>query len=95
MEQVPLLVLGAGIDGLAAALCLAHQGFPVQLLDRGPDPAALDDAGPTGSALVRPSAVRVLHGLGVLDELRSTALELRHFCPVSYTHLTLPTNREV
>ena len=65
MEHVPLLVLGAGIDGLAASLCLAHQGFPVQLLERGPDPETLDDtAGSTGSMLLRPSAARVLQGLG-------------------------------
>ncbi|MCD2192742.1 FAD-dependent monooxygenase [Actinomycetospora endophytica] len=82
MEQVPLLVLGSGIDGLAAALCLAHQGFPVELLERGPDPQALDDAGPTGSMVVRPSAVRVLHGLGLLDALRPLALEVQR-----YTHL--------
>ena len=82
MEHVPLLVLGAGIDGLAASLCLAHQGFPVELLDRGPDPESLDDAGPSGSMVLRPSAARVLHGLGLLDTLRPRALEVQR-----YTHL--------
>jgi 3-hydroxybenzoate 6-monooxygenase len=82
MEQVPLLVLGAGIDGLAAALCLAHQGFPVELLERGSDPQSLDDAGPSGSMVLRPSAARVLHGLGLLDPLRTLALEVQR-----YTHL--------
>jgi 3-hydroxybenzoate 6-monooxygenase len=82
MEHVPLLVLGAGIDGLAAALCLAHQGFPVELLERGPDPQSLDDTGPSGSMVLRPSAARVLHGLGLLDTLRPLALEVQR-----YTHL--------
>ena len=81
MEHVPLLVLGAGIDGLAASLCLAHQGFPVQLLERGPDPETLDDtAGSTGSMLLRPSAARVLQGLGVLEGLRPRALEVQRYC---------------
>lgn len=80
MEHVPLLVLGAGIDGLAAALCLAYQGFPVQLLERGPDPESLDDPGPSGSMVVRPSAARVLQGLGLLDALRPQALEVQRYC---------------
>jgi 2-polyprenyl-6-methoxyphenol hydroxylase-like FAD-dependent oxidoreductase len=80
MEHVPLLVLGAGIDGLAAALCLAHQGFPVQLLERGPDPESHDDAGATGSMLLRPFAARVLQGLGLLDGLRPRSLEVQRYC---------------
>jgi 2-polyprenyl-6-methoxyphenol hydroxylase-like FAD-dependent oxidoreductase len=80
MEHVPLLVLGAGIDGLASALCLAHQGFPVQLLERGPDPESLDDVGATGSMLIRPAAARVLQGLGLLDALRPLTLEVQRYC---------------
>jgi salicylate hydroxylase len=85
MEHVPLLILGAGIDGLAAALCLAHQGFPVELLERGPDPQSLDDAGPSGSMVLRPSAARVLHGLGLLDSLRPQALEVQRYCHLDAT----------
>ena len=80
MEQVPLLVLGAGIEGLAVALCLAHQGFPVQLLDRGPEPDADDgDAFPSGVTVLRPAASRVLHGLGLLDALAARALEVQRY----------------
>ena len=46
MDHVPLLVLGAGVDGLLTALALSHQGFPVHLLDREPDPAVPDPATP-------------------------------------------------
>ena len=31
----------------------------------------------------------------VVDELRRAGREIADFTPVSYTHLTLPTNREV
>lgn len=88
MEQVPLLVLGTGIDGLATALCLAHQGFPVQVLDRGPDPAVEDDPALTGSTLLRPAATRVLHGLGLLDPLVGRTLELQRL-----THLDAGTGQ--
>lgn len=79
MEQVPLLVLGAGVDGLAAALCLAHQGFPVELLDRGADPLSPEDAGLSGSVVLRPSAARVLHGLGLFEELHPVGLEVQRY----------------
>ncbi|MDL5155248.1 FAD-dependent monooxygenase [Actinomycetospora termitidis] len=74
---MPLLVLGTGVDGLATAMCLAHQGFPVQVLDRGPDPRVDTEAGPSGSTLLRPAASRVLHGLGVLDGLQPRTLEVQ------------------
>ncbi len=70
MEQVPLLVLGAGVDGMLTALALAHQGFPVRLLDRDPEPD--DDADgfpPTTTALLPPYANHELAGLGLLDAL--------------------------
>ncbi|GLZ51006.1 FAD-dependent monooxygenase [Actinomycetospora sp. NBRC 106378] len=88
MEQVPLLVLGTGVDGLATALCLAHQGFPVQVLDRGPDPAVEDDPALTGTTLLRPAATRVLHGLGLLDPLQDRTLELQRL-----THLDAGTGQ--
>lgn len=70
MEQVPVLVLGAGVDGLLTALALAHQGFPVHVLDRGPDPSCPADAAPSATtALLPPSATHELAALGLLDAL--------------------------
>ncbi|MEM8788115.1 MAG: 1-hydroxycarotenoid 3,4-desaturase CrtD [Pseudomonadota bacterium] len=37
-SQSPVIVIGAGIGGLVAALELAHRGLPVTVLDRGPAP---------------------------------------------------------
>lgn len=77
MQHVPLLVLGADLDGLAAALSLAHQGFPVHVLDRGPDP--LEAPGdvppePAGAVQLGPQACGELAALG-LDELLEDAVE--------------------
>lgn len=91
MEHVPLLVLGRGVDGLLAALALAHQGFPVHLLDRGPDPVASgppDGAHPATTALLPPAATRELAGLGLLDALVPGTVE-----PQSAVHADAQTGR--
>lgn len=61
MVPVPLLVLGAQFSGLATALFLAHQGFPVHVLDREPRDAVGDDA-----VVLSPRAFAELAGLGLL-----------------------------
>lgn len=74
MQHVPLLVLGAGVDGLAAALALAHQGFPVHLAERAPGPGP-DPAGGSGTHLLPPDACRELAALGLLDRVLGVATE--------------------
>lgn len=73
MRNVPLLVLGAGVDGLGAALALAHQGFPVHVLDRGPDPLRAPPG--AGSGVLMPDACRELAALGLHDRVRTVAVE--------------------
>jgi salicylate hydroxylase len=59
-----VVVVGAGIAGLATALALARVGHPVRVLERDAEP------GETGFGLqLAPNATRVLRAWGLLDEL--------------------------
>ncbi len=62
------LVAGAGIGGLAAALCLAEGGLEVLVLEQS---AALGEVG--AGLQVSPNASRVLHSLGLEAALRERA----------------------
>ncbi len=64
MVPVPLLVLGAQFTGLATALCLAQQGFPVHVLDREPRVTTDRDV-----VVLGPAAVGELADLGLADDL--------------------------
>ncbi|GAA4907996.1 salicylate hydroxylase [Actinomycetospora succinea] len=72
MVAVPLLVLGARFAGLTTALFLAHQGFPVHVVDRD-RPGDVD----RGLAVLTPSALRELAALGLADPLAAQAWEPR------------------
>jgi 5-methylphenazine-1-carboxylate 1-monooxygenase len=63
------VIIGAGIGGLAAALSLAEVGAQVDVFDSTPDLRPLG----VGINLL-PHAVRELHALGLLDELRAHAI---------------------
>jgi 2-polyprenyl-6-methoxyphenol hydroxylase-like FAD-dependent oxidoreductase len=65
----PLLVLGGGIGGVAAALSLARRGRRVHVLEKAPDLTEI------GAGLqLAPNAMRVLDRLGVLDQIMSVAV---------------------
>jgi salicylate hydroxylase len=67
--RVPLLIVGGGIGGLAAALSIARRGRKVHLIERAPQ------FGEIGAGLqVAPNASRVLDGLGVLKEIHKGAV---------------------
>lgn len=69
-EAAEILVVGAGITGMAMALALARQGREVDLLSAGPLPAAPAAAPADGrtAALLQP-ALDFLAPLGVLDRI--------------------------
>ncbi len=79
MNPQKALVVGAGIGGLAAALCLAKKGFDVAVFEQSPDVSEI------GAGIqLSPNCSRVLHHLGMESALRQTAFlpeaaEIRHW----------------
>lgn len=67
-----IVIAGAGIAGLTAAIAFAKAGFSVQLYEQANE---LADAG--SGIQLSPNATRVLAHLGVLDNLIVTAVEPR------------------
>src|SRR5258705_1477270 len=59
-----IVVAGAGIGGLTAALALAHKGFVVALADKA---GKLEETG--AGIQLSPNATRVLCGLGLRERL--------------------------
>ena len=116
METDPhIIIAGAGIGGLTAALALLKYGIDVDVYEQSTQLAEVG-AGVQISA----NGNRVLFALGLEHSLREIAWEPEgkeirlwntgetwelfdlgaesteiYGYPVSYTHLTLPTNREV
>ncbi|WP_127523923.1 FAD-dependent monooxygenase [Mesorhizobium sp. Z1-4] len=67
-----IVIAGAGIAGLTAAIAFAKNGFSVQLFEQAPQ---LEDAG--SGIQLSPNATRVLAHLGVLEHLIPSAVEPR------------------
>ncbi len=69
-RRARIVVVGAGIGGLAAAGALRACGFEVDIYERAPD------LGEVGAGLqLAPNAVKVLRALGIERELRPLACE--------------------
>ena len=70
-----IIVIGAGIGGLAAALTLGRAGFEVQVFEQA---AELREVG--AGVQISPNASRILKrlGLGATAPLRSAPAFLRH-----------------
>lgn len=68
-RQLPVLVAGGGIGGLAAALALVRQGFAVQVLEQA------GHIGEIGAGIqLGPNAFHAFDALGVGDKARSRAV---------------------
>jgi len=70
VRQSPIVVAGAGIGGLSAALSLAETGHPVWVLERA---AAIEEVG--AGLQIAPNAGRILQDLGLSKALAASALE--------------------
>ena len=69
-ERHPIIVVGAGIGGLTAALALAHAGFRVVVVERAVE---LSEAG--AGIQLSPNAGRVLASLGLDRAIAAKAIE--------------------
>ncbi|TPI47373.1 FAD-dependent oxidoreductase [Mesorhizobium sp. B2-9-1] len=67
-----IVIAGAGIAGLTAALAFAERGFPVTLFEQA---RQLETAG--AGLQLSPNATRILRRLGVLDRLLANAIRPR------------------
>ncbi len=65
-----ILIVGAGIGGLTAALALRQAGFDVHVYEQA---SVLREVG--AGVAVSPNAVRVLHSLGLTETLSAVAVE--------------------
>src|SRR5882757_7528802 len=65
-----IVIVGAGIGGLAAAVALRQRGFDVAVCERS---GKLEEVG--AGLQVGPNAVKVLRALGLGDALRRNAFE--------------------
>jgi len=68
-DKPPVVVAGAGIGGLTAALCLARAGHSVAVLERAP---VIEEVG--AGLQIAPNAGRILQGLGLGEALGAAAL---------------------
>ena len=64
-----VIIAGAGIAGLTAALAFAERGYPVKLFEQA---QRLEAAG--AGIQLSPNATRILRKLGVLDRLLPAAV---------------------
>lgn len=68
-SELPVLVSGGGIGGLAAALALVRQGFKVQVFEQAPE------IGEIGAGIqLGPNAFHAFDALGVGDKTRARAV---------------------
>jgi 3-hydroxybenzoate 6-monooxygenase len=69
ISEVPVLVAGGGIGGLAAALALARRGFPVKVLEQA------QELGEIGAGIqLGPNAFAAFDALGVGPSARASAV---------------------
>jgi salicylate hydroxylase len=70
----PVAIIGGGIGGLGAALSLLQAGFDVHVYERA---GAVSEVG--AGIQVSPNASRILHRLGLADELARMGVRPSHF----------------
>lgn len=98
VEQVKLaehiIVVGAGIGGLTAALGLAKQGFTVVVLEQAPE---LSEVG--AGLQLSPNAVKVLQAFGVADAIEPHCFTPQRACIRDHRsgrhYLDMPLGREM
>ncbi|KAL9094500.1 MAG: hypothetical protein Q9165_003350 [Trypethelium subeluteriae] len=82
--DIHLIIVGAGLVGLAAAIGFRKSQYQVTVLERVEE-FSLKSAGITAP----PNAANILRALGVSDELEATAYQPHHFSVRSYSDGTV------
>jgi 2-polyprenyl-6-methoxyphenol hydroxylase-like FAD-dependent oxidoreductase len=83
-RPVRVLIIGAGIGGLAAAVALRQRGFEVETYERS---SKLEEVG--AGLQVGPNAVKVLRALGLEEALRRNAFEPTTMVSLKWDDATL------
>jgi 2-polyprenyl-6-methoxyphenol hydroxylase-like FAD-dependent oxidoreductase len=73
--RAPVLIVGAGPTGLAAALFLTHRGVTVRIIDTAPAPTSTSKA-----LLVNPRTLEILHDSGVAARIMTEGTRLTGAC---------------
>ncbi len=73
-KSTKIIIVGAGIGGLAAAACLLQEGYHVRIYEQAPELGEIG-AGIQCSA----NAVKVLHHLGLADRLEEVSVKPKSF----------------
>src|SRR5215213_4668822 len=79
-----IVIVGAGIGGLAAAVALRQGGFEVEVHERSPK---LEEVG--AGLQVGPNAVKVLYALGLKEQLHRNAFEPTNMLSFKWDDATL------
>src|SRR5580698_3765475 len=73
--RAPVLIVGAGPTGLAAALFLTHRGVKVRIIDTARAPTSTSKA-----LLVNPRTLEILHDSGVAARIMTEGTRLTGAC---------------
>jgi 2-polyprenyl-6-methoxyphenol hydroxylase-like FAD-dependent oxidoreductase len=71
-RRTSIAIVGGGIGGLTAAACLLHAGFDVDVYEQA---SKLSEIG--AGINIGPNASRILHRLGIAEELKKAPLSRR------------------
>src|SRR5437762_7699211 len=85
-QQLPILIAGGGIGGLAAAYALARKGFAVRVLEQAPEFKEIGAGIQLGPNIFRAMEVLGLKESLLADAWRPAALDMR--CALSGDRVT-------
>src|SRR5215471_10062042 len=93
-DESPILIVGGGIGGLAAAYALARQGFPVRVIEQAPEFKEIGAGIQLGPNIFRALAEIGLADAVLADAHRPPTMEMR--CALSgerVVNIPLATSR--